>query len=337
MTRYRSLLAIALLLAAMRAAAEPVIGISTHVGIDPAGAKESLDWIGQAGFGSVRDDLFWSHVERSKGKLEIPVAMQQYVEESNGRGLQVMLLLGYGNDLYGPRVKPLSSGQLEAYLRYVEFVATALRGKVWAYAVWNEWDWKTGGYAPGTPADYVALVQKAAPLIRRADPQAKVLSSAVTYVGLQSGWLIEALKLGLADSVDGLAMNPYVQSLGPGRDTPDEMFDWIGRLVPEINAAAKRPMKLYLTEVGWSTTRGFSRERAAEYASRTIERAREIDAIGGLWWYNLRDDGRNPSDGEHNYGLIDHDFKPKPAFWAIRSAIASGANVRKADPAQGLR
>jgi hypothetical protein len=45
-------------------------------------------------------------------------------------------------------------------------------------------------------------------------------------------------------------------------------------------------------------------------------------------WYDLRDDGDNPFEKEHNYGLLTQKYEPKPALAAIehlrRAAVRYG-------------
>ncbi len=33
-----------------------------------------------------------------------------------------------------------------------------------------------------------------------------------------------------------------------------------------------------------------------------------------MWWYDLRNDGTDRREREHNFGLLRHDYQPKPAY-----------------------
>ena len=44
-------------------------------------------------------------------------------------------------------------------------------------------------------------------------------------------------------------------------------------------------------------------------------------------YYDLRDDGTDPANGEHNFGLLARDYSAKPALHAVRT-IASLAKER---------
>jgi hypothetical protein len=51
-------------------------------------------------------------------------------------------------------------------------------------------------------------------------------------------------------------------------------------------------------------------------------RARPFD--GPLFWYSFRDAGTDRSDVEQNFGLLRHDFSPKPSFAAYQAAARAG-------------
>lgn len=302
-------------------ASAQIIGVGTHFGFGGRDVSASMMLVSDLGVDSIRDDIFWSHVERERGKYKIPADMLAALDEAEKRGIKVLLILGYGNDLYGPRDKPLSPTMQEAYTRYVSYVVKTLKGRVWGYQVWNEWDWKTGGYPLGAVDDYLRLLRSAVPVIRQQDPGAKILSSSVTYKGLKSGWLDEALEKGLSQTVDGVAINPYVQSFGPGKDSGDALVSWVRELHAKVNATSRHPVPLYITEVGWASVGRFTRKRVAGDLEQTFKGLLGSGLVGGIWWYNLQDDGRNPGDGEHNYGLVDHDLRPKEAYSSMRALV----------------
>lgn len=298
-----------------------IIGVGTHFGFGDRDVSASMKLVEDLGVDSIRDDVFWSHVERERGKYAIPADILKAIDEAGKRGIKVLLILGYGNDLYGPRSKPLSPAMQEGYQRYVSYVVRTLKGRIWGYQVWNEWDWKTGRYPVGSVDDYLRLLSSVVPIIRQGDPGVKILSSSVTYKGLKAGWLDEALEKGLSRMVDGVAINPYVQSFGPGKESGDEVVAWVKELHAKVNAKSTRVVPLYITEIGWASVGKFTRQRVAGDLERTFDGLLGSGLVGGLWWYNLQDDGRNAGDGEHNYGLVDHDLRPKEAYSTMRALV----------------
>ena len=48
----------------------------------------------------------------------------------------------------------------------------------------------------------------------------------------------------------------------------------------------------------------------------------------GYNWYDLRNDGFNPGDGEHNYGMLTHDFRPKFVYGVYNTLAANFGKAR---------
>jgi hypothetical protein len=46
--------------------------------------------------------------------------------------------------------------------------------------------------------------------------------------------------------------------------------------------------------------------------------AKTMPFIKGIWWYDLQNDGPDPREREHNFGLMDHELRPKPAYLALQ-------------------
>ena len=48
----------------------------------------------------------------------------------------------------------------------------------------------------------------------------------------------------------------------------------------------------------------------------------------GYTWYDLRNDGYDPVDGEHNYGMVTNDFQPKPVYSAYNMLAGLYRNMK---------
>lgn len=60
----------------------------------------------------------------------------------------------------------------------------------------------------------------------------------------------------------------------------------------------------------------FPRRYGAEAGVYAVQEAAvrlEPGAIG-YTWYDLRNDGFDPKNAEHNYGMLDNEFYPKPVY-----------------------
>ncbi len=54
-------------------------------------------------------------------------------------------------------------------------------------------------------------------------------------------------------------------------------------------------------------------------------------------WYNMREKGSDPQDGEHNYGIITQDFQPKPAYAAYNTLASTFRDATFVSAAGGNR
>lgn len=143
----------------------------------------------------------WMYVEREKGKLQIDPKADAALAEAYSNGMNVILCLDKGNWLYHDpprkvdwkkaRVHELmetyydrpdwptaSPELLEGYLRYVDYMVRHFKGRVAYYEICNEWAISLG------PENYEKLVKATIPVIKKADPDARIM------LGSPSGYAI---------------------------------------------------------------------------------------------------------------------------------------------------
>ena len=89
--------------------------------------------------------------------------------------------------------------------------------------------------------------------------------------------------------------------------------------------AAGRERPIYVTEMGYPafTGRGgVSPETVAAYLTRFMLLAAARPHVAGVWWYCLRDQGTDPGNKEHAFGVLDASWRVKPAGVALRDVAA---------------
>lgn len=296
-------------------AAPTVVGVVTHFGQGGRDIPRTIQQIKDGGFASIRDEVYWGHVERQKDVLNMPDEVVTALKAAHRENIRILLVLGYGANPYGPRKKPFDAATMAGYKRYVDYVSRELKGVVWGYEIWNEWDWKAGGYNPGTPESYMDVVKEVAPVIRKNCPECVVIGGGVTYKGMQKDWHIKVLKLGLLDHVDGISLHPYVESFAKPNNIPRGLVKWMDKIQAESRKAlGGKPVPTYITEIGWSEAKGYSKAEVADFVEETIDQLSSRDYIKGLWWYELQDSGLSRRNGEHSYGLVDYFGQQKPSF-----------------------
>ena len=279
---------------------------------------------------SARSDAQWASVEKTKGVYSIPSSWDDFVNSYVAAGVSPVLILDYGNPLYGPSVKPNTPEAIQAYANYAKAVASHFKGKVKIYEIWNEWDNNTGGGGPGSPEDYAKLFFPAYAAIKQADPSATVLSSA----GVRKGWYENLAKLGVLDKADGVSIHPYTYK-GPPEISPELYAEYMLQTHSSLLSLIKRKeLNFYVTEIGWPTHEGkwsYSEEASAASLARTLILSAGLPFVKGVWLYDLKNDGQNKSYNEDNFGLLNFDRSPKVAY-NVLSALVPQLKGRQISP-----
>ncbi len=315
--------------------------------------------VSDLGIGWVRDAIYWGQVEKSKGVYQVPDYALHWIAIANREGIKVSITFNGANPLYEDKFDP------DAYAKAAAFVAGSLAGKIDAMEILNEPYQKAyrgyyGGQWNGVGMDgtvnpwvskYVVLLNKAAKAIREANPDIKV-----TGLGSVAPVNFRQIAMGIAPEVDGITDHPYSYRLVPelvpwaaqpsilkrdGIATADERGTFASQIAMyrELLRKHKGPREIWLTEWGWSTFQeakrggiyaGFTESAQAKYFLR-----RFVECIGigvdRTFQYDFRDDGQDPYYCEDHFGMVRHDYSPKPSYHAAKRLVAALANARVAD------
>ncbi|MFC4339682.1 cellulase family glycosylhydrolase [Cupriavidus numazuensis] len=299
-------------------ASGPILGVGVHsIGSPPAVQAQELKIAATAGFRSIRVDAAWKYVEREKGRYEIPEAWDKFVDLAVANGLEPMLILDYGNKYYDQGDKPRSKEAIQAFIRYSAYIVQHFARRVKYYEIWNEWDNHTGGGAPASPDDYAYLYKSVFPVLKKVDPQITVLVGS----GVRTGWFNRLADLNVLAYADGISVHPYVYQFG-SKLGPEQVVRSLQDLHAQLlQQSGRKALDIYVTEIGWPTNKGrfgSSETETAAYAERTIFLLSSLSFVKGVWWYDLKDDGVDIDNKEHNFGLLRFDYSKKPAFESLK-------------------
>ncbi|SEJ70398.1 hypothetical protein [Pseudomonas sp. NFR16] len=323
---------------ASTAFAEPfIVGVATHSMNNSQQPLRSLELAKAAGIASVRDDAFWSTSEPERNQHRIIPLWRAWLGTAKGLDMSSMIILGYGTSYTG-NVKPRTPEVKAPYLNYVDYISRQLGSPVKFYEVWNEWDLDSPTDSR-LSTDYVKLVRDAAPIIRKNNPQAKVLAGAVTTAGIKGGFVDRMVAAGVFKDADGISLHPYVHCEGADRNTPESWITWLRDVDHSISSKAGKPIALYLTEMSWPShdgNCGISVVRQSAYLARTYFLVRTLPNVKGMWWYDLINDGDARDEQEHNFGLLNSDLSAKPAY-SVLKAISPYVRDFTYDPANSLQ
>lgn len=142
---------------------------------------------------------------------------------------------------------------------------------------------------------------------------------------------------------DHLSFHPYFCAVGPQQNDVSDAFrfdagpseescGWhkLEATTPSVRsimtAVGDGALKVWATELGASThTNGPTEASQAQYITRGVAEWTAKPYAGGFVLYTGKDPGTAAASAEDNYGLINEDWRRKPAFAAYRDAIASAA------------
>lgn len=303
------LLLLLLILPGQHAADIPVsLGVNIHFTGAPA---VHLDMIQAAGFGFVRMDMFWHICEPQVGVYDFS-PYDQLVQGLSQRGLSALFILDYNNPLYGENLCSIrtQTGR-DGFARFAAQAVAHFQGADIAWEIWNEpnihWFWQPEPDA----GQYMLLLQAAAEAMRAVDPDVTILAPAVSCVDYD--FIVSCGQLGLFDHIDALSVHPY-------ECTHPEQFRLLRHMLRQVLAAQfpqHTGIPLVSSEWGYSTyTSGVSDTVQAQYLARMFISNISMD-IPSVW-YDWRDDGPNPANPEHNFGVVEYDRTPKPAYYAMQ-------------------
>lgn len=304
-------------------AALPILyGISTHLqGLGARDAEREAALMKILGFRACRLDLPWTQVQPARGEWHWEVY---------------------------DRVFPL----LEKYgVTPAPVLAYTTR---WAsMGDQNATDARQWRYAPPVTADYVNFVREAARRYGRTTPYWEVWNEPdiASWQGTagQYATLFEAASNAIhAEQPGALVMNG---GFSETKRRPDFIPTWqkAVRVKPDIYAyhshgnlgnmlRAGADAAGYMKSAGWNmplwlNESGFSSSGRLTERDQAITLVKKMSAapslgFGAYFWYDLYNDGTDPNENEHNFGLIHHDFTPKASAVAAHTLLTALGGCR---------
>jgi polysaccharide biosynthesis protein PslG len=343
-----ALTAAAFLAPALRAGGIPALVLPAGVGVNihfTSGHEKDLDLIAAAGFKWVREDFFWSAIERRRGEYDWS-DYDNLVAQLKQRGLRAYFILDYSNPLYEemvtginplngkPEERTLASPQhpasVAAFARWAAAAAKHFRGRGVIWEIWNEPN--IGFWKPKPDADqYAALALATCRAIRQADPQATIVAPASS--GFPWAFLETLFKAGALQYLDAVSVHPYRPPKSPPESAAAD-YRRLRVLIEKYAPRGKKNLPIISGEWGYSSnTRGVSLEQQANFIARQ-QLSNLLNGVPVSIWYDWKNDGNDPAENEHNFGTVTADLTPKPAYTAIKiltHELAGGRLERRLD------
>lgn len=302
------------------------LGVNIHFTTD----DQALDAAASAGFHWVRMDLAWDAVERTVGNYDFS-PWDELLDALEQRGMAADFILDYGNTLYtgAAMTPPRSPAEITAFGDYVAAAVTHFQDRTnLVFEVWNEPD--IDGFWGGAPSasEYQAVLEEALNRAHAANPNAQLLTGGLSrpYPRAWEFWDDLLASSTVADLASGLGTHLYLWA-------PPEQR-WADVLTLQERLAVAMPGRaVWNTEWGHSSAMLLERDGVFEPIGPDLQAVWTVRSILTTWWaglplhvvYDLRDDGTDPVDPEHHFGMLARDYTDKPAMAAVRTLTDAAA------------
>lgn len=354
---------LALAAAAPAADAGPALrGVQLHAmwgDMSTADMDRELDLVRGANANVVRVDVGWAGLEDpgkgqwSKWTLD---RLDHLMSAADARGVKVIAMLwgtpcwassapaavrhgckGASGDWWadGVQYAPVDAAD---YGDFARFVTARYGSKLAAVEVWNEPDIGDRFLRVPDNADaYAKLVKAGYTGAKAGDPRVPVLMGSLCQMDRR--FLDKLWARGVKGFYDGISIHPYTDDQGPASGLTGKASAFRAGIeaIRDAQRSVGDDTPLWLTEFGWTTSRGgawhVDEARQALFTADAFAVLATMPYVRGATVYELRDRSGDPNAFESHFGMVTADYKPKPAYAALKAALTLGGGGGPAEPA----
>ncbi|MEU6141925.1 cellulase family glycosylhydrolase [Streptomyces sp. NPDC047081] len=308
----------------------------------------SLDDAVAVGARWVRADLSWQDVQPDGPDRYRWGPFDRVVTAAEARGLTVLPVLAYtpawarsghcADSKCGP-------ADPEAFAAFAGAAAARYTPRgIGTWEIWNEPNIPAFWHPAPDATAYTALLRATSRALRRVSPSAEVVLGGLSSAGAGGAavaapdFLAAVLAHDGKGLFDAVGYHPYTYPRPASARVPrGTAWDGINRAHPSLHgvlAAHGMPgTPVWITEFGAPTDGPghVTEQRQALIAADVVRTAAGTPHVRALIWYTDRDPGTDTSTVENFFGLRRADGRAKPAFDALRRAVA-GLRHRPASP-----
>jgi hypothetical protein len=333
-------------------AADPLAGMGVNIHFIDAKPGE-LEMLSRAGFHWVRMDCSWGRIEKKPGAYDFS-DYDRLLASLDRFHIRAVLILDYGNDLYDQGMSPHTDAGRAAYARWAAALATHFQGRGVVWEIWNEPNihfWKPHPNAD----DYAKLALTACQAIQQAAPGEFVVGPALS--GYKIGFIEAAARAGIMNYWRGITIHPYFRTCP---ESYGALYDRTRELIRKYAPPGKK-IDVMCGESGYSTSwwgiHADSQDQASasplassvlstiplaiddQTQGKYLARLFLFNVLSGVpltIWYDWHNDGTDPSNQEHNFGIVRYDYHAgaaevydrKPAYDAALTYSSQLAGFR---------
>ena len=295
-------------------------GVNIHF-TDPQPGEMKM--LAESGVRWVRMDFKWDLTEPAKGKYDF-APYDRLMSALAPFGIRALFILDYGNPLYDgggdPPGPPRTAASRQAFARWAVAAAKHFGGRGIIWETWNEPNIQMFWRPRPNVDEYVALALDVGRAFRAAVPDEKLIGPAISE--MRFSFLEACFQAGLLEYWSGVSVHPYLRS-NPELISGD--YQHLRELIKTYAPQGKQ-IAIYSGEWGYSSAwRGMSEEKQGQFLARQWLTNVANDIPLSIW-YDWRDDGSDPNEPEHHFGMVsnlyhqgrEQVYDPKPAYLAAR-------------------
>ncbi len=300
-----------------------LFGVCSHPQSKPRHEQE-LEAMAAAWCGAkiLREDVWWNRFQPEEDRWNFE-DFDFCVDVFAKQNVEIEAIYSFGNPWANASdtvpLDPSRSARRPDYKHWANFIRTfaeRYRHKVHYVEVWNEPD--LIGFANFGVDEYIELMKIAYRETKKAAPEMTMLTAGFTCMPP------ERPSSGFRDP------QHMVKAITKGRGFYDvhaiHIHGTYERYKKEVDALVKLRQDLDIPQPWYSNETAISSTHAGDFVQATTLFRKFLFAWSrgamGYNWYDLRNDGYDPKNGEHNFGLVTRDFQPKMAY-VVFNTLAS--------------
>jgi len=297
-------------------------GVNIHF-TDPQPGE--VEMIAAAGFNWVRMDFVWAVTEKRRGVYDFS-DYDRLMTSLERNHLRALFILDYGNPLYTVDKAVRTEAARQAFARWAVAAAQHFGGRGVLWEVFNEPNVEL--FWPPRPNvdEYIALALAVGRSFCAHVPNEKLIGPATN--GIDFPFLESCFKGGLLEYWSAVSVHPYRQ-LGP--ETAVAEYCRLRQLIEMYRPKrdTNETIPIIAGEWGYSSAwRGLSEPLQAQKLARQFL-TNSANNVPLTIWYDWHDDGDDPSEAEHHFGLVGHSYRsgadlvyqPKPSYLTAKTFL----------------
>jgi len=212
--------------------------------------------------------------------------------------------------------RPFTSEEMTNWQKFVADEVGSNKNIIYFWEIWNEPGLELFKY--GSPEEFAQLLKATYPVIKKANPNAKVIVTLSAEARDKTGFEDKVLALGGGDYFDILSFHPF----GANPYLQEELINEAITRETSLVAKYNNRWPLVIGEIGQPVSEVSEEEQARLAKFLYTQAAKNNLPVAWYYW----SDERLPKDyegtgGGANWGLIRHDGTKRPVFNVIKEFL----------------